>query len=471
MSPRFDIAVVGGGVVGCAMARRFAIEGARVVLLERAGDILDGASKANSAILHTGFDAPPGSLELTCIRAGYAEYHDIHARLGLPMDRAGAYVVAWDAEQEAALEAIAAKARENGVEDVQLLGGAALRAAEPGLADSARAGLHVPGESLIDPWSAPYAYLRQALENGAEIWTRAELTGGAFGADGWHLETARGPLRAGVVINCAGLYGDLVDQRLLGEAGFAITPRKGQFVVYDKAASRLACAVILPVPSERTKGIVIFRTVFGNLAVGPTAEDQESRTDASTDSDTLRALMAAGERMLPGLAGMPVTATYAGLRPASQFKDYQLRARPDRGWITVGAIRSTGLSSALGLARHVFDLYAENWSRPTPPKVVAWPDPAPVLAEEGARDWQRAGHGGIVCHCELVTRREVERALAGPTPARSLAGLKRQTRVTMGRCQGFNCLGRLARLSAGRLDPPIAVPLGAPEAPENEEEA
>lgn len=146
---------------------------------------------------------------------------------------------------------------------------------------------------------------------------------------------------------------------MTGQADFTITPRKGQFVVFDKAASDLAQAVILPVPTARTKGIVLFRTVFGNLAVGPTAEDQQSRTDASTDQDTLRALIAAGVEMLPALADMPVTATYAGLRPASEFKDYQISQDRAPNWITVGAIRSTGLSGALGIAQHVLGLYQD----------------------------------------------------------------------------------------------------------------
>ncbi len=454
----YDIAVIGGGVVGCAMARRFAMEGARVVLLEKARDILDGASKANSAILHTGFDAPAGSVELACIQAGYREYMEIHDRLGLPVDRAGAYVVAWDADQEAALERIAEKGRANGVE-LALIGGAALRRAEPGLSEAARAAVQVPGEALIDPWSAPYAYLRQALENGAEVRRETEVTGGARGADGWHLETSRGGLRARWVINCAGLYGDLVERAVGRDPGFRITPRKGQFVVYDKAASSLIKAVILPVPTARTKGIVLFRTIFGNLAVGPTAEDQHSRTDAGTDGETLRALMAEGARMLPALENMPVTATYAGLRPATEFKDYQIRLDAQAGWITVGGIRSTGLSAALGIAAHVWGLYAEAGGAHVPPVPVLWPERRPPLAQEAARDWRLPGNGGIVCHCELVTRREVELALQGPLAAGSLAGLKRQTRVSMGRCQGFNCMARLARLGLGRFEPPLAAPI------------
>lgn len=156
--------------------------------------------------------------------------------------------------------------------------------------------------------------------------------------------------------------------------------------------------------------------------------------------------------MLPALAGMPVTATYAGLRPATQFQDYQIAADKARNWISVGGIRSTGLSGALGIAKYVFELYGQPHTAIAEPLVPH----AKVLAQAGARDWQQDGHGEIVCHCELVTKREIDTALSGPLAARSLAGLKRQTRVTMGRCQGFYCSGRLAEITVGHFEVPIA---------------
>ena len=451
----FDVIVIGAGVVGCAIARRFTLEGARVVVVEKAADILDGASKANSAILHTGFDAPPGSLEHACIREGYLEYQSIHRELGLPLERSGAYVVAWQDDEVERLEEILSQAHDNGIDDVTLIDAATLLKKEPNLAPSARAAISVPGESLIDPWSAPYAYLKQSLANGGQVLLSCEVTGGEFDGHRWRLETSRGVLNGRYVINSAGLYGDTLDQRLLGSTQFHITPRKGQFVVFDKAAADLVDAIILPVPTSRTKGVVVCRTVFGNLLVGPTAEDQESRSEALTDEVALRALIKSGVAKLPALRDMPVTATYAGLRPASEFKDYQIDAVARKNWITVGAIRSTGLSGALGIAHHIFRIYRGLGPSPralSSPQRVS----SPVLTEQGRRDWQCEGHGDIVCHCELVTEREIEAALTGPLAARSLAGLKRQTRVTMGRCQGFYCSARLAELTEDRFELPLA---------------
>ena len=448
---RFDVAIIGAGIVGCALARRFALEGARVAVIDKASDILDGASKGNSAILHTGFDAPVGSLEQTCVAAGYAEYLEVHGRLGLPLIKAGALVIAWNEEEQALLPSLMEQASQNGVADVEPLDEAAMRRAEPGLGAGARAAFRVPREYLIDPWSAPYAYLLQAIENGAQVLRGAEVTGGQRDGGDWLLDTSRGTVQAGLVINAAGLWGDLVDEKLIGRRDFHMKPRKGQFVVYDKPAAQLASHILLPVPNKITKGVVVCRTAFGNLLVGPTAEDQDDREHAVLVPEMLEALKRRGEEILPALKNQQVSAIYAGLRPATEFKDYCIKAH-DRSYITVGGIRSTGLSAALGIARHVVKLAALDVTAPAEP---AWPSVSNI-SEYFPRDWQSDGHGGIVCHCEMATRREILAALDGPLPARSLAGLKRRTRVTMGRCQGFFCSAELARLTEGRFDRPMA---------------
>ncbi len=450
-----DVLIIGAGVVGCAMARRFTLEGARVAILEKATDILDGASKANSAILHTGFDAPPGSIELACIREGYREYQEIYKGMGLVKEDCGAHVVAWSSNEVDNLEGIHAQAHENGVMDVRLISAKQLQNAEPNLSTKALAAIAVPRESIIDPWSAPYAYLAQAQKNGAEVFLSAGVSGGKFDSGIWTLSTTRGTIKAKHVINCAGLYGDLVEEAVLGEANFQITPRKGQFVVFDKAASKLVNSVILPVPTSRTIGIVVFRTVFGNLAVGPTAEDQQSRCDASVDEDAVKALIADGIAKIPDLKDMPITALYAGLRPASELKEYRILPQAKKNWISVGGIRSTGLSGALGIAQHVFKLYQKMGLKHKKLKNPMVPI-ANVLAEKAHRDWQRKDHGDIICHCEMVSEREIKRALEEPLPARSLAGLKRQTRVTMGRCQGFYCTARLAELTKDHFETPLS---------------
>jgi glycerol-3-phosphate dehydrogenase len=445
----FDIAIIGAGVVGCAVFRGFTLAGARCVLIERDADILAGASKANSAILHTAFDAAPGSLEARCMQAGYADYRLICERLALPLLETGAIVVAWSPDELAELPEIVARAEANGVRNVREITASELRAREPHLAGDLLGGVLVPGESIIDPWSAPLAYVLQGLANGGELRRGCEVTGGAFGDERWTLATTSGPIEARVVVNCAGNYGDLVEA-IARPSPFTITPRKGQFVVFDKPAYDLVQAIVLPVPTERTKGVVVTRTAFGNLLVGPTAEEQTERRLATTDQARLTELIAKGERMIPALAGQTVTAAFAGLRPASQFKDYQIEALPARNWISVGGIRSTGLTASLGIALHLRALYESHFGSLADLADPVW-TPVANLTEGRPRPYARPDRGEIVCHCELVTEAEIAAALQGPLPAINLGGLKRRTRCMMGRCQGFYCSWRVLQLAAGKL--------------------
>jgi len=451
-----DVAIIGGGVVGCAVARKLALEGASTVLIEKGTDILSGASKGNSAILHTGFDAPIGSLEWECVQNGYKEYLQIYKSLNLPLEKTGALIAAWTEEQEEKFTNILKKGQENEVHDLRLLSRKEIIESEPHLGENIRSAIAVPREYIIDPWSTPLAYLQQSLENGGKVLFNAEITGGEFDGTSWLLHTPRGKITATYVINCAGLYGDLVNHNVLGDCDFTIKPRKGQFVLFDKAARKLLNSIILPVPTARTKGIVLFPTIFGNVAVGPTAEDQDGRDDASVDKENLQALHNQAIEKIPALANIPVTATFAGIRPATEKSEYQVSQEPERNWITLGGIRSTGLTSSLGLAQHVHHLLLQQGVEFKPlsnPRVPTVPN----LAENLPRDYETPGYGEIVCHCEMVTEREINAALEGPMPAGSIAGLKRRTRVTMGRCQGFYCTARLAELTKGRFASSIDV--------------
>ncbi len=445
----YDVAVIGAGVVGCAVFREFVLAGARTIIIERDADFLNGASKGNSGLLHSGFDAQPGTLEAKCVRDGYRAYCEIHERLNLPLRRTGAIVVAWTDDEVAKLPAIVGQARANGVE-VRTLSAAEIRSETPDLDESAKAGVLVPGESVIDPWSAPLAYLLQGIANGGAVLRNAEVVAGRLDGSNWSLDLKDGGIvNASVVINCAGNYGDLVEA-IARPSPFRIRPRKGQFVVFDKSAFGLAPRILLRVPSARTKGVVVGQSAFGNLIVGPTAEDQDERRIATVEEETLAALIAEGRRIVPALARHAVTAVYAGLRPATQFKEYQIEALSKERWITVGGIRSTGLTASLGIAHHVRELYEDRFGALAGRGSIQW-TPVANLAEDRPRAYQQEGRSDIVCHCELVTEREIEAAFEGPLPVATLGGLRRRTRCMMGRCQGFYCTRRVSELAAGRI--------------------
>jgi glycerol-3-phosphate dehydrogenase len=449
----YDIAVIGGGVVGCAVLRAFTLAGLSCVLLERGADILSGASKGNSAILHTGFDAPPGSLEHTCIRQGYEEYLRIRELLNLPLVRSSALVIAWTDEQLQSLPAIVEKAHRNGIADVARILPEELRVREPNLSPEAKGAVLVPGESYIDPWSAPLAYIHQALANGADVFILSEVKSGEFGNDHWTLRTPTDVFHARIVVNCAGNFGDIVED-INRPSPFRIIPRKGQFLVYDSPAAALFQSIILPVPTKRTKGVVVFRSIFGKALVGPTAEDQEDRELAEVTEEMLRDLKVKGESIIPELATQEIISTYAGLRPATQFDEYQIEIQPERHWITVAGIRSTGLTASLGIARHVLSLYEDSYGKLEPIKEPVW-TPVPNLAEHLPRPYQKSDAGEIVCLCEMVTRKEIEDTFTSLLPPGDLGGLRRRTRCSMGRCQGYYCGHDVARLARGRLRAPL----------------
>ena len=478
-----DVAVIGAGVVGTAIARALALQDVSCVLIDAANDVGTGTSKANTAILHTGFDAVPGSLESRLLRRGYTLLGDYSRRAGIPVERTGALLVAWTPEQVAELPAVEDKARRNGVTGTCRIGAGEVYRREPALGPGALGALVIPGESIICPWTTPLAYATQALAAGARLRLRSRVTGiragaalgGVVGPEPaeHQVVTGSGVVRCRWVVNAAGLYSDAIDAMMGGDR-FTICPRRGELIVFDKLARPLLSSILLPVPTARTKGVLVAPTVYGNVLLGPTAEDVPDPADVATTTAGLAALMEAGRRILPGLAAEEVTATYAGLRAATADRDYQIWVDGSRRYACVAGIRSTGLSASLGIAEYVTGLLAESGlrlaGRPEPDPPVM-----PYIGQAGTRPYQDAAriaadpeYGAIVCHCERVTRGEVRDALAGPLPPADTDGLRRRTRVLNGRCQGFYCAATVAGLFAGSgLTAPAATAAGRSPAAES----
>ena len=451
-----DVVVIGAGVVGTAIARTLAACALDLVLVDAAPDVGTGTSKANTAILHTGFDAKPGSLESRLLSRGSVLLRAYAEAAGIPVERTGALLVAWTPEQAAALPAIEENARQNGYLAVRPLGAAELYVREPQLGPGALGALEIPDESIICPWTTPLAFATEAAGAGVRLVLSARVTGVAADGDGFYrLATTRGPLRCRWVVNAAGLGSDEVD-RMFGGDGFTIAPRRGELIVFDKLARTLIGSILLPVPTARTKGVLVAPTVYGNVLLGPTAEDVTDVGDTATTAAGLGSLLAAGRRILPGLAGEEVTSTYAGLRAATEHSDYQIRVDAERRYACAGGIRSTGLSASLGIAEHVVEELGEAGLVLRPRACGPVPVPVmPYIGEAGLRPYCDAeriaadpAYGQIVCHCERVTRGEIRDALASPVPPADLGGLRRRTRAMNGRCQGFYCAAAVSRLFA-----------------------
>ncbi|HSD25478.1 MAG TPA: NAD(P)/FAD-dependent oxidoreductase [Solirubrobacterales bacterium] len=444
----FDVAIVGAGAVGCAVARELTLRRARCVIVEAAPDVGAGTSKANTAIHHTGFDAKPGTVESRLVSLGYELLTEYAARVGIPVATLGALMVAWTPEQREALAGIRETADVNGYEETRAVELEELYAREPNLGPGAEGAIEIPGEGIVCPFTTTLAFATEAVRNGCELVLNAAV-GGVRTTGGVHeLETSRGPIRARFLVNAAGLRSDEIDA-MIGHSVFQVTPRRGELIVFDKLARGLVNHVLLPVPTEKTKGVLVSPTIYGNVLLGPTADDVDDKTDRSTTAAGLASLMEAGGRIIPGLVGHEVTATYVGLRAATEHRDYQLRAHPDERYVCAGGIRSTGISGSMGIAEWVREaLYDAGLELSEPvAKLLRMPN----IGEFGTRPYQDdeligrdRDYGRIVCFCERVTRGEIDAALASPIPPVDADGLRRRTRALMGRCQGFFCGAEIA---------------------------
>ena len=444
MTPRFDVAIVGAGDVGAAIARELARFDLRVALIDR-GDVGAGTSKANTAILHTGFDAKPGTHEARLVARGHELLLGYAAEVGIPVERTGALLVAWDRDQLARLAAIDENARRCGYTRTRHVPADELYRREPRLGPGALGALEVPDESIVCPFTPPLAFATQAVRAGVELRRGQRVTGLSRQGRGWCLESSRGTLSTEWLINAAGLWSDEI-HRMAGLDGFTVVPRRGELIVFDKLSRPLVSHIVLPVPTATTKGVLVAPTVFGNVLLGPTADDIERKDDTGSTADGIARLRAMGRRLVPDLLAHEVTAVYVGLRAATEHGDYQLEVHPESGYVCAGGIRSTGLTSSMAIAEWVRDALVdagvklrERAGGLPPVRMPNIGEAAPRPFAQHALIGEDPAYGDVVCYCERVTRGEIRDAAASPIPPTDLDGLRRRTRALMGRCQGFFC--------------------------------
>lgn len=441
----FDVVVIGAGIVGSAIARELAGHRLSVALLEARDDVGDGTSKANTAILHTGFDAKPGTLESTMVSRGYQLLSDYAARTGIPVEHTGAILVAWDDEQLDALPGLKEKAEANGYHRCELVDSAAVYAAVPELGPGALGGLTVPDESIICTWTVNLALATDAVNRGATLLTDHRVERIETGAEVTTLHTSAGAVRTRWVVNAAGLGADVIDN-MFGFSRFTVTPRRGELIVYDKLARPLVDKIVLPVPTSRGKGVLVSPTIYGNVMLGPTSEDLTDRTATGTSEAGFEFLLEKGRALMPRLLTEEVTATYAGLRAAIDHGDYLIEADPAQHYLLVGGIRSTGLTAGMAIAEYARDQLVSAGLELNPVDDLPDPPQMPNLGEAFPRPYQQAekiaadpAYGRIVCFCERVTEGELRDACHSVIPPAALEGLRRRTRVMNGRCQAFFC--------------------------------
>jgi glycerol-3-phosphate dehydrogenase len=444
MAQIYDVAIIGAGAVGSAIARELSRYNLNVVLLEANSDVGMGTSKASTAIWHTGYDATPGSLESALLKRSYPLMETFMMEVGSPFERMGGLLIAWTQEQFETLPSLLAKAHKNGDTEVCVISKEEVYQREPHLGEGALGGMFVPGEGILCTFTIPLACATQAVVNGVMLKLNFAVRS-IRKADGISIiSNGSEEVQAKWVINAAGLYSDEINGHY-GHENFKVTPRRGELIVYDKLARRLVNHVLLPVPTAVTKGVLISPTVYGNVLLGPTAEDLPDKTATNTSAKGLQSLLEKGKKILPELLEEEVTATYAGLRAATEHSDFQIALYKEQTYICVGGIRSTGISACLGIAEYVADLLKDGGVRLTPKPEFKTIKIANI-GEASQRPYQNAelieknpNYGQIVCHCERVTLGEVNDAISSEIPATTLDALRRRTRSMQGRCQGFNC--------------------------------
>jgi glycerol-3-phosphate dehydrogenase len=447
IAERTRLVVIGGGVVGCAILWEFARRGLPGVLIEAEPDVCEGTSKATSAILHTGFDSKPGTVESRLLRRAATLWPGVIDELGVPFLSVGALMLARTAEDADRLRTeIAANANELGV-TTELLDRDAVRGVAPYLAEDVIAALAIPGEGVLDPFWLTRAYAEAALAGGAEIRLGRPVVGLEVNEERVTISLDGGAVvEALQVVDAAGIRADEV-ARLAGDASFEVTPRKGQFLVSEETFG--VDRIVLPIPGPLGKGMLVTPIVFGGLLLGPTAVDGFDKRDRSVDPVERERIMATCRAMVPAVDDMVPIRQFAGLRHVSSTGDFIIRPSSvgDRLYLAAG-IRSTGVSTSPAIAEAVVaDVLARRgWDRPARPRPLA--APAAELPEVP---------GEVVCLCRSICRGEVEEACRRPLAPATLDAVKRRCGVMFGDCQGNLCALEVATIVARERSLPLAA--------------
>ena len=453
-----DVVVIGAGAVGCAVARELSKYEVDVIVVDKNEDVGGDASKSNSAIIHTGYDAAPGTLESQLVVAANPMYDEIARDLDVPFARIGAILPAITDEQYAKLPEIKEKAFRNHVYDVEFKTGEELLAMEPNLNPEVKGGLYIPRESIIDPFILVQAYAENACANGVRFLLNTKVTGiTTAGGAVRSVQTTGETIETRWVINCAGLHCDDVAE-MVGKADYKVVARKGQFFILDKNTSCQVEHIVLPIPTKVTKGKLMCPTIHGNMLVGPTAEDQDSKTDKSTSAEGLASITADVKNLVPNVNVRDTITQYSGLRPNRNPEGLHFDIWDDlEGFVNLSGVRSTGLTLSVSMGKYVVEQMQYHGAGLTFKKnfiskrkgIVKFH--ACSLEEQEALIRENPLYGNVICRCETITEAEILDAIHRPLGARSVDAVKRRVRAGMGRCQGGFCGPKVIEILAREL--------------------
>ena len=455
----YDIAVVGAGVVGGMIARELSAYKLNLCILDKAHDVATGASSANSAIVHAGFDAKEGSLKALLNVRGSELMAKTCLELGVKYKNNGSLVIGFTDEDRETVEQLYRRGVANGVKGLRVLDAEELHALEPNVSKNATCALHAPTGSIVCPYELTIASVGNAMDNGAELLLDFAVAEIEDGKDAFTVKAADGrTVNARYIINAAGLYADAI-AAMVGDTSYTIHARRGEYVLLDKESGNLVKNTIFRTPSKMGKGILVSPTVDGNLITGPTSVDIGEKTNKATTADGLAHVMRETRENVDGVMYNQTITSFCGLRAVGSTGDFIINMPRER-FVNVAGIESPGLSSAPAIAEYVIGLLKESGM--TLEKDPSFdPIRAPMHAfREGSLEEKNEiikkdpAYGRIICRCETVTEGEILAAIRQNPKPRDLDGVKRRTRAQMGRCQGGFCSPYIVELLAQEMQVP-----------------
>lgn len=452
----YDVIIIGAGVTGCAVARYLSRYQGSALVLERAEDVCCGTSKANSAIIHAGFDAAHGSLMAKMNVQGSRMVPGLAKELDFPFRMNGSLVVCMSEEDMHRLLALYENGVKNGVEGLEIVDARRLHELEPNVSKNAVAALWAPTGGIVCPFNMTIALAENANANGVDFRFNTKVTGFTRGEEGWTVHTEQGDFRTRYVVNAAGVYADVL-HNMVSPRKLHITPRRGDYCLLDRQVGGFVSHTVFQLPGKLGKGVLVSPTVHGNIIVGPTAIDIEDRDGTNTTAAGLEELISKAGISVDNLPIRQTITSFAGLRAHEDHHEFVIGEAEDApGFVDCAGIESPGLTSAPAIGLTVAELLREKLGLQEKedfiatrkglldPKSLTWDAYQALIRENPA-------YGQIICRCEQVTEGEIIEAIRRPLGARSLDGVKRRTRAGMGRCQAGFCSPRVMEILAREL--------------------
>lgn len=453
---KYDVLIIGAGVSGSAVARELSRRERYIAVLERESDVCEGTSKANSGIVHAGYDAVPGTLKAKLNVEGSRRMEALSKELDFPFKKNGSLVISFEEEGKAKLQELCERGQANGVLDLQLLTGEEVRRKEPQLSEEVKAALYAPTAGIVCPFGLNLALAENAAQNGVDFYLNTEVTAIYKEENGYRVTAGEQEFFAAVVVNAAGVYADRF-HNMVSTHPMHITPRRGEYCLFDKTSGNLVNSTIFQLPSAKGKGILVTPTVHGNLMAGPTAEDILDKEGTNTTAAGLDMVLQSGARSVKNLPVRQVITSFAGLRAHEESGDFIIKEAEDApGFFDVAGIASPGLSAAPAIGAYVAELIQERFPASERTDFIAVRKGIPNMAEASAEERQELirqnpAFANVICRCELVTEGEILAAIHRPLGATTLDGIKRRTRAGMGRCQAGFCSPKTVEILAREL--------------------